>query len=213
MLVQLNLKSDINLQYADRGVHFETTSNETFSRFFSVVTDPSHPFWQKNTPNGKATTIFRAGEESPGIYWGWNLDNNIRDYFDCELLERFPSFCLESGNVYNDNDKRDMMFDNITVMQKPYPSCELHELAGSYGVCDNINQVLDKYKAVVDNPHNQIVITLSSIKKSEQDPNGGWRWHKWGEYIGTHKIKHEYLYDEEGIEEVLCFHILSVKKD
>ena len=41
----------------------------------------------------------------------------------------------------------------------------------------------------------------------------GWRWHKWGEYIGKHTPQYEYLSDEKGIDYVLTWDIVIVEND
>ena len=75
-----------------------------------------------------------------------------------------------------------------------------------YGVCDNYQQILDQCPMLKDSDR-QFFITIKSVKKENQDPDGGWRWHKWGPYIGTHEITTEYLYDEPNVEEVFVYHI------
>ena len=82
---------------------------------------------------------------------------------------------------------------------------------GSYGVCDNIDQVKAKYAKWLNDPNLNFCISFTSVKKSEQSKSGGWRWHKWGGYIGTQDPKCEYLYDEEDIEEVFAYHIFHLK--
>ena len=77
---------------------------------------------------------------------------------------------------------------------------------GNYGVCDNYQQILDQCPMLKESDR-QFFITIKSVKKSEQSDCGGWRWHKWGQYIGTHKITTEYLYDEPIVEEVFVYHI------
>ena len=77
---------------------------------------------------------------------------------------------------------------------------------GNYGVCDNYQQILDQCPMLKDSDR-QFFITIKSVKKENQDPDGGWRWHKWGPYIGTHEITTEYLYDEPIVEEVFVYHI------
>lgn len=81
----------------------------------------------------------------------------------------------------------------------------------SYGVADNIQQVLEFYRQFIDDATRQYVIEITPMRKSEQAPRGGWRWHKWGEYIGTQNPQCEYLYDEPLIEEVVVFHIHEVE--
>lgn len=81
-----------------------------------------------------------------------------------------------------------------------------------YGVCDNWQQIVAKWPQI-ETDSRQFVITLSEIHKADQDPRGGWRWHKWGEYIGTHDPQHEHIYDEgPEIESVQVFHIYEVKQ-
>lgn len=82
----------------------------------------------------------------------------------------------------------------------------LKDIHNEYGVCDNYQQILDQEPALQD-PNRQFFITLKSVKKSEESSWGGWRWHKWGPYIGTQKPTCEYLYDEPVIEEIFVYHI------
>lgn len=77
---------------------------------------------------------------------------------------------------------------------------------GSYGVCDNIDQILALYSEL-DADDRRFVVTLTRIRRADQSESGGWRWHKWGEYIGTQKPEHEYLYDDTHIDEVFVYHI------
>lgn len=76
---------------------------------------------------------------------------------------------------------------------------------GPYGVCDNVEQVLEQCPELITSDR-QFLITLTRVTKSEQE-EGGWRWHKWGAYIGTQNPQCEYLIDEPDIEEVFCYHI------
>ncbi len=81
---------------------------------------------------------------------------------------------------------------------------------GSYGVCDNYQQVIDQCANLKDSDSTPYALSVTSIKKSEQYPDGGWRWHKWGDYIGTQTPTTEYIYDEPLIEEVFVYHIYKI---
>ncbi len=81
-----------------------------------------------------------------------------------------------------------------------------------YGVADNIEQIKEFFAKAIQNPNQKLVISYVVIDKKDEPKNGGWRWHKWGEYIGKHEIQHEYLADEVGIEKVLCFHGHFIEK-
>lgn len=77
-----------------------------------------------------------------------------------------------------------------------------------FGVCDDPQQILDKWPSLETDPRH-FQIWLAEVRREHQSPEGGWRWHKWGPYIGTYEPKHEYLYDED-IERVLTFSIIEV---
>lgn len=83
--------------------------------------------------------------------------------------------------------------------------------AWTYGVADNLEQAVQFYKDNKDDYfRGNHVIFVTEIHKDPTQPCCGWRWHKWGEYIGTQNPKCEYLNDEPEIEKVLCFSIYKV---
>lgn len=85
------------------------------------------------------------------------------------------------------------------------------ETKSSYGVADNIEQILEYAQVFIQDPVRQYVIEVAPVRKEHQPESGGWRWHKWGPYIGTQAPQWEYLYDEPDIEEVWTFHIHEVR--
>lgn len=78
------------------------------------------------------------------------------------------------------------------------------------GVCDSPEQLLTLLPEVVKNGERKFVISLVRLDKKDEESEG-WRWHKWGAYIGTQKPQCEYLYDEPEIETIYTFHIYEVK--
>ena len=87
----------------------------------------------------------------------------------------------------------------------------------NYGVADNASQVLDYYEHLLTAygdymNSRKFVILMTPIFKEDQPENGGWRWHKWGQYIGDFEPQCEYLYDEQGIDYVWIFTILEVEE-
>lgn len=64
-----------------------------------------------------------------------------------------------------------------------------------------------------ENRNYGFVLLLTPIVNEHTDSAGTWRWHKWGQYIGHHKIEHEYLNDEEGVDFVFVWHLIPVVKD
>lgn len=86
-----------------------------------------------------------------------------------------------------------------------------------YGVADNASQVLDYYEHLLTNygdymNDHKFIITMTPIFREDQPEYGGWRWHKWGQYIGDFEPQCEYLYDEKGIDYVWVFTILEVEE-
>jgi hypothetical protein len=80
-----------------------------------------------------------------------------------------------------------------------------------YGVADNIEQVLELYnKNEFGYFKGNHVILCNEIIKDPNEPCSGWRWHKWGEYIGTQNPQCEYLNDEPEIDRVITFSIVKV---
>lgn len=79
-----------------------------------------------------------------------------------------------------------------------------------YGVCDTPEQLLEKID--LESPKEKFVVFYVQIRRKEQPMDGGWRFHKWGPYIGNHEIEHEYLYDQKDINVVYTYHIYQIKE-
>ena len=77
---------------------------------------------------------------------------------------------------------------------------------GCYGVCDSVENLLQVYMELQTSDR-EFTVTLTPIIKAEQSSDGGWRWHKWGEYIGQQEPTCEYIYNEPIIEKVYVYHI------
>ncbi len=76
---------------------------------------------------------------------------------------------------------------------------------GPYGVCDSLDQ-LQRHSLwrVIEQDPRAMALVLTPIRKLEQDSDG-WRWHKWGEYVGDQEPVCEYIFDEPIIEIVHVF--------
>lgn len=77
-----------------------------------------------------------------------------------------------------------------------------------YGVADTAEQVMAHFEPI----DAEMVIFVTPVVKAHEPSSGGWRWHKWGTYIGTKKPTAEYLHDEPEIEQVYCFHGYKTEK-
>lgn len=82
-----------------------------------------------------------------------------------------------------------------------------------YGVCDSPEQFMERFAARMDAHHRKWVVSFVVVRKEDQESRGGWRWHKWGPYIGTAEPQCEYLYDEPVITSATTFHAYRAKED
>lgn len=99
-----------------------------------------------------------------------------------------------------------------TAGRDPFEAMSDDNWTNCYGVCDDVQQLLDRCPMLVNDPDREFAITLTEVRRDEQPSEGGWRWHKWGPYIGAHDPQCEYLYDEVGIERVLFYQVFERKR-
>jgi len=100
-------------------------------------------------------------------------------------------------------------FDSLVADQlDKYPG-SLPEGVSCYGVCDSPEQF--KKRVNLEESFRKFVVSFVPIRKRNQPSEGGWRWHKWGEYIGEQEPTQEYLFDEPKIEQVFTYHIYEVE--
>lgn len=84
---------------------------------------------------------------------------------------------------------------------------------GSHGVADNYQQVLTyEHDRRVADPDHLYIVQVSIMRREDQSPKDGWRWSKWGPYIGTQVHQADYLADEPDISEVMIYRFISVKR-
>lgn len=140
-------------------------------------------------------------EDGSGIY------NNLIVHHRVEGIIEFP-LSKERQKLYDrykDSNYDDKYYDDyINSINNP----------SDYGVCDYenfIEQISEYYKNYLSesNPR-KFFVTVELISKESQPKSGGWRWHKWGPYIGTKEPRCEYLYDEPEIDKVVIFELYEI---
>lgn len=114
----------------------------------------------------------------------WNFERfvKVRDYFKDYNSEKISLERYLGATRFGDNSRYD-----------------------DYGVCDSPEQVVERLRLNED--PRKLVVALVRIDKDSEPENGGWRWHKWGAYIGDKKPQCEYLYDEPDIHTVYTYHV------
>ena len=96
--------------------------------------------------------------------------------------------------------------DFLRGSYEEYP--DLGEEHNCYGVCDGMENILETLTVLQDKDR-QFVVMLTPVERDldNKGQGGGWRWHKWGPYIGKHTPTTEYLDDEPLIEKIYCYHV------
>jgi hypothetical protein len=79
-----------------------------------------------------------------------------------------------------------------------------------FGVCDSPAQFLARYRELLQKDERPFVVSMTHIAKKPGE-SGGWRWHKWGPYIGEGHPTQEHLDDEKEFENgVYVYHIYQL---
>jgi hypothetical protein len=139
-----------------------------------------------------------------------NIDTNMVDMQSaiiCQLIySGKPAIRKIQTGIYETWDISNLI-DSLLLDR--YPS--FGNSFSSYGVCDSIKQLIEKMPPVIKKSKRKFVIGVAYISRVNQSSPGGWRWHKWGPYIGTKKPRHEYLYDDKHIKGVWLYHIVEIR--
>lgn len=101
------------------------------------------------------------------------------------------------------NPQFDLGVRRLKDAEFPYES-----LVQTYGVCDSPVQLLAAYD--FENDPRPLFISMVEIRREDQESSGGWRYHKWGDYIGSQNPQSEYLYDDKHIEAVWTYHVYEL---
>lgn len=178
--------------------------------------------------------IFKGEDDSGSMFQPWKLMNN-ENYSNLILEEDDPN--LDTTGIYlealNARHHIERLTDYKTV--NPMSNKYLYTV-NTYGVADNATQVIrhlenslktyfygndfdDEFylgkslvKMIELYPEYKLVLLMTPHMNTKDCSWGGWRWHKWGEYIGVHEPRHEYLSYEKGIDYVLSYDLEIVRK-
>lgn len=178
--------------------------------------------------------IFKGEDASGSMFQPWKLINS-ENYSSLILEEDDPD--LDTTGIYlealNARHHIERLTDYETV--NPIGDKYLYRVH-DYGVADNATQVIRRLenslksyffrnsldeefylgmslvKLIENYPDYKLVLLMTPHVNTKDCSWGGWRWHKWGEYIGVHEPQHEYLSYEKGIDYVLSYDLEIVKK-
>lgn len=136
-----------------------------------------------------------------GCYWGNLNPENLIDHASAyETYKHWPASSLAYG-----------VSDNATQVFK-----HLRHALETYLTKDSTHSFFIRgkrlYKFFTDNPNAVYLIRFYPVFNHHDGKIGGWRWHKWGPYLGKHTPKCEYLDEEKNIDYVLLWHLYPLKK-
>lgn len=141
-----------------------------------------------------------------GFYWASNFGNLLRD-FGYEIQD-YPT-CDSHTQWLAAIDK--WIANGRVPSEHPglFPD---DSWPNSYGVADTLDQVKEYLRPFIEHPTRTFIVSMDKVVRNPENRGrgGGWRWHKWGPYIGTFEPQCEYLDDEEGIDQVLLFHVTEL---
>lgn len=158
--------------------------------------DKEHQSW-KNTEYEHDDIVYVQQEYSTGVIVcsDFNFNHIIDSKTNYETINDFFFVDKNTGEIYQS------IFDE-----------ELGVVASTYGVCDTIDEAILYFEACIANKKHEYCIVLSPVYRKNQPPDHGWRYHKWGTYIGTQNPQHEYLYDDKHIDMLYCFNLYVVRE-
>lgn len=178
--------------------------------------------------------IFKGEDRSNLMFQPWKLINN-ENFSNLILKEDDPN--LDTTGIYLEALNARHSIERLTDYKTVNPMSKKYlYTVNIYGVADNATQVIRMLEKSLktyffgNDLEDNFYLGLSLVKFMELYPEyklvllmtphintkdcswGGWRWHKWGEYIGVHEPQHEYLSCEKGIDYVLSYSLEIVKK-
>lgn len=123
-----------------------------------------------------------------------NVWDSLFTYEDCEALHNV------FRNDFTEEERDEWQAKFAKVFEIP-----------SHGVCDSPDQFMEVFGKQLTESPNECCVSFCRVDKEDQPENGGWRWHKWGEYYGKGDPQYEYLYDEPDFTHIYCFNIFRKK--
>lgn len=167
--------------------------------YILAMTVPEHEFWKglNLSEDNEPHCLFLVKEIEPGIYMtGLNFEHSIEQYTDFKSVDSYERLGKDGlPKKYEQGSSMTDYFDNTLEV---------------YGIADNVEQIKQMYQQQI-NSDNPIVISITEINKDDQPSEDGWRWEKWGKYIGNQNSQSQYIYDEPEIESVYVFTVHAVK--
>lgn len=178
--------------------------------------------------------IFKGEDDSGSMFQPWKLINS-QNFSNLILEEDDPD--LDTTGIYMEALNARHHIERLTNYETVNPIGDKYLYAvNDYGVADNATQVIrhlssslkayffgndldDEFylgkslvKMIERYPEYKLVLLMTPHVNTKDCSWDGWRWHKWGKYLGVHEPQHEYLSCEQCIDYVLSYDLEIVKK-
>ena len=143
--------------------------------------------------------------DTTGIYMeALNARHHIERLTDYTTVNPMGDKCLYTANLYGVADNATQVIRHLENSVKTYLFG--NDLEDDFWLGRALVKMIELY------PEYKLVLLMTPHVNTKDCSWGGWRWHKWGEYIGVHEPQHEYLSCEQGIDYVLSYDLEIVKK-
>lgn len=174
--------------------------------------NPTHPFMIEHNIT-ESHTIPHYIRQTVGVYWSHDMEHVLDEMSTTPCIDPYLTFNLGTGEHMTHEEMTRQFNLGWEKLDEELPDDnQWHQYQTSaYGVADNVPQILQYFHAVIGNPNNKVIISISEVHRENQSSSGGWRWHKNGKYIGTQKPQCEYLYDDKHIDKIMQFHVYCVQ--
>lgn len=115
------------------------------------------------------------------------------------IIDGYPTGKELFKGIYNQGYNASNYFKRHLTVTEMYPR---DLLCQCYGVVDSPKQFQTKFSESLESDSRQLLVSVAHIPKdsSNKGKGGGWRWHKWGQYLGDGHPRQEYLDDEDKFE-------------
>lgn len=227
-------QSDSSDQYADLSSYNPTIPKLPFInlKITAEKLKKSNERWEELKQENPE--IFKGEDDSGSMFQPWKLINS-ENYSNLILEEDDPE--IDTTGIYLEALNARHHIERLTDYETVNPMRDKYlYTANLYGVADNATQVIRHLENSVKTylfgndleddfclgralvkmielyPDYKLVLLMTPHVNTKDCSWGGWRWHKWGEYIGVHEPQHEYLSYEKGIDYVLSYDLEIVKK-
>lgn len=95
-------------------------------------------------------------------------------------------------------------------MYESFYDFKKYDFRENYGMVDSLEQIFEIYPEIKQSER-KFIIAINEVRREDQEPNGGFRYHKNGVYYGKQNPEHEYLYDDTHIEKIILYHIYEIE--